>query len=85
MELLVRKGAEVHYSDPHVPVFPKMREHHFDLRSVPLTAQALASYDVCLLATDHDRFDYELVGMHARLIVDTRGRYLRAASNVVKA
>jgi UDP-N-acetyl-D-glucosamine dehydrogenase len=85
MELLVRKGAEVHYSDPHVPVFPKMREHRFDLRSVPLTAQALASYDVCLLATDHDRFDYELVGMHARLIVDTRGRYLRAASNVVKA
>jgi hypothetical protein len=42
-------------------------------------------YDVCLLTTDHDHFDYGLVGKHARLIVDTRGRYLEAAPNVVKA
>ena len=62
-----------------------MREHRFDLKSVPITADALARYDVCLLATDHDRFDYGLIGKHARLIVDTRGRYLEAAPNVVKA
>jgi UDP-N-acetyl-D-glucosamine dehydrogenase len=85
MELLVRKGAQVDYADPHVPVFPRMREHRFDLTSVPLTAEALEKYDVCLLATDHDRFDYGLIGKHARLIVDTRGRYLEAAPNVVKA
>src|SRR5690242_10266438 len=41
MELLAARGALVQYSDPHVPVFPKMRRHHFDLKSVPLTAQAL--------------------------------------------
>src|SRR5690606_22425382 len=35
MELLRAKGAEVAYSDPHVPVFPKMRAHQFDLKSVP--------------------------------------------------
>jgi UDP-N-acetyl-D-glucosamine dehydrogenase len=85
MELLVKKGAVVDYSDPHVPVFPKMREHRFDLKNVPVNAEALGRYDVCLLATDHDRFDYALVGKHARLIVDTRGRYLEAAPNVVKA
>jgi UDP-N-acetyl-D-glucosamine dehydrogenase len=85
MELLVKKGAKVDYSDPHVPVFPKMREHRFDLTSVPLSPETLERYDVCLLATDHDRFDYRLVGNHARLIVDTRGRYLEAAPNVVKA
>lgn len=74
LDLLQAKGAEVAYSDPHVPVFPRKRHYHFDLQSVPLNAETLASYDCAVLATDHDRFDYELLQRHARLIVDTRGR-----------
>lgn len=85
MEILRDKGAEVAYSDPHVPVFPKMREHHFDLKSVPLTAESIASYDVLLLATNHKAFDYELIQKHAKLIIDTRGIYLNPQANVVKA
>lgn len=85
MEILRRKGAEVAYSDPHVPVFPKMREHRFDLRSVELSAQNLAGFDLCLVATDHSKFDYGLIRKHARLIVDTRGVYLEPCANIVKA
>ncbi len=85
MEILRDKGAEIAYSDPHVPVFPKMREHTFDLKSVPLAAQSLAGYDCVVLATNHDAFDYELIKRHARLIVDTRGVYLEPAPNLVKA
>ena len=85
MELLVRRGAQVEYSDPHVPVFPPMRQHHFDLKSVPLTPESIGACDLVLLATNHDSFDYELIRQHARLIVDTRGVYLQPAPNVVKA
>jgi UDP-N-acetyl-D-glucosamine dehydrogenase len=85
MELLVAKGAEVAYSDPHVPVFPRMRRHRFDLRSVPITAEGLAGYDAVLVATDHDAFDYGLIRRCAALIVDTRGVYLEPAPNIVKA
>lgn len=85
MELLREKGAALAYSDPHVPVFPKMRKHHFDLSSVPLTAETIAGYDFLLLATNHDAFDYTLIKKHARLIVDTRGVYLEPSDNVVKA
>ncbi len=85
MELLRDKGAIIHYSDPHVPKFPKMREHTFDLESVELTPENIASYDAVLLATDHARFDYELIQRRAQLIVDTRGIYLQPADNVVKA
>ncbi|WP_324272472.1 hypothetical protein, partial [Pseudomonas aeruginosa] len=42
----------VAYSDPHVPVFPKMREHHFELSGEPLTAENLARFDAVVLATD---------------------------------
>lgn len=85
MELLVQRGATVAYSDPHVPTFPRMREHRFELGSVALTPKAVAGYEAVVLATDHDAFDYEALKRHARLIVDSRGVYQADAPNVVRA
>lgn len=85
MELLRDKGGEVAYSDPHVPRFPKLRAHQFELSSVPLSADTLADYDAVLLATNHDGFDYELIRNNARLIIDTRGVYRDAAPHIFKA
>lgn len=85
MEKLRDMGAEVAYSDPHIPVFPITREHHFDLASVNLSPESLKSYDCVLLASDHDRFDYDMIKSHAVLIVDTRGRYLEPHDTIVRA
>ena len=85
MERLEKRGAIVEYSDPHVPVFPEMREHSFNLNSVELTPEILVSYDCVLLATDHSGFDYTMISQYAKLIVDTRGKFLEPAENVVKA
>ena len=78
-------GAEVDYSDPHVPHFRGTRQHNYTMDSVTLTRETLASYDCILLATDHDKFDYELIRTAAKLIVDARGRYREPADHVVKA
>jgi UDP-N-acetyl-D-glucosamine dehydrogenase len=85
MELLRAKGAGIAYSDPHIPVFPKLREHSFDLRSVPLAPASLAGYDCIVIATDHKAFDYDLIRRHATLVVDARGVYPERAENVVGA
>ncbi len=85
MEKLQKKGAQVQYSDPHVPTFPLMREHHFDLSSVILNTETLLEYDCVLIATNHDAFDYDLIRNHSRLIVDTRGVYRDVFENVIKA
>ncbi|MNQ67509.1 UDP-N-acetyl-D-glucosamine 6-dehydrogenase [compost metagenome] len=85
MELIEAKGGIVAYSDPHVLVFPKMREHHFTLSSEALTADNLASFDAVVLATDHDKFDYELIKQYAKLIVDSRGKYRAPAPHIIKA
>lgn len=85
MEILRDRGAIVDYSDPKVPVFPKMREHRFDLKSVPMTPETLAQYDCVVLLTDHTDFDYDMVLEHADLIVDTRGKYRADHPGVVKA
>ena len=80
MEKLRDLGADIAYSDPYIPTFPKIRNHHFELSSVPLTQKNLNIYDCVLLATDHDKFDYELIKENSKLIVDTRGRYSASAS-----
>ena len=85
MEMIKARGGIVAYSDPHVPTFPKMREHYFDLQSVQLNAENLGKFDAVVLATDHDRFDYDLIRQSASLIVDSRGKFRETASHIVKA
>ncbi len=85
MELLEEKGAIVEYTDPHVPIFPKMRNHYFNLSSIKPTADKIAEYDLLLLATDHSKFNYDLFKENAQLIVDTRGVYHELADNIVRA
>ena len=85
IRILKKKGANVNYSDPHVPIFPKMRRYNFNLSSKNLTPKSINSYDLILLATDHVKFDYPMIQRNAKLIIDTRGVYLNQFKNVVKA
>ena len=85
MHLLHEKGAEVAYSDPHVPVFPSMRRYQFNLASEGLTPKTLKNYDCIVIVTDHDAFDYKLISDSGVLIVDTRGVYRSQNKNIISA
>lgn len=85
MEKLHNLGASVAYSDPHVPLFSNSSEHSFDLSSTDLNQESLRAFDLVLLATNHDKFDYPIILQHSQLIVDTRGVYLEPSSKVIKA
>ena len=85
MQLLENRGADIDYSDPHVPIFPKMRDYSFELQSVILNQETIAKYDCLVLATNHDAFDYDVIKRSAMLIVDARGVYRESEPNVIKA
>jgi UDP-N-acetyl-D-glucosamine dehydrogenase len=86
MELLQERGAIIAYSDPHVPVFPAMRAHHFNLTSLTLDEQTISEFDCIVLATAHQAFDYEFIARSAQLIVDTRGAFRQyIQDNIVRA
>jgi len=72
MQLLLQKGAEVHYNDPFVPVLKRSRHYDFGLRSRELTRELLASMDAVVIATDHTSYDYDFVVAASRLVIDTR-------------
>lgn len=73
MELLLDKGADVEYNDPHIPVLPKMRHYpELAMASRELTPEYVSSRDCILISTDHSAYDWTWIARHARLIVDSR-------------
>ena len=73
MELLNERGADLSYSDPHIPKMPPARRFNvLPLKSIPLTAEYLGSLDCALIITDHTAFDAKLIVEAAPLVVDTR-------------
>jgi UDP-N-acetyl-D-glucosamine dehydrogenase len=70
--MLQRRGAQVSYTDPHIPELPHMRHHDIRLQSEPLTEAFCAAQDCFVIVTDHTLVDYGWLVQHARLIVDTR-------------
>jgi len=89
MRLLDRKGAKIHYADPLVPFLTnehkKPGEKLQRMETLLADAKTVASMDCILVATDHDAFDYTMIQENANLIVDTRGRYRKSFTNVVRA
>jgi len=85
MKQLREAGAQVSYSDPWVPTFPKMRKYDFDLRSVELSAESLSGFDCTVIASNHADFDYDLIAKHAMLVVDTRGVYTQEFDHIFPA
>ena len=74
MDLLKKKGAEVAYYDPYVPVVRHKREHPqwTGTRSVKWDRQTLEKFDAVIIATNHQCVNYlELAGW-SKCIVDTR-------------
>lgn len=74
MELLIERGAAVEYYDPYVPVIRPTREHaHFTGRkSIAWDREAIQSFDLALIATNHANVNYQELGQWAECIVDTR-------------
>ncbi len=74
MDLLTKRGVQVSYYDPYIPVIRPSREfsHWAGTRSVPWTKEVIASFDVVLICTKHSAVNYEELADYAQCIVDTR-------------
>ncbi|MCX7797367.1 MAG: nucleotide sugar dehydrogenase [Melioribacter sp.] len=75
IEILRDKGAKVDYNDPYVPKLPPTRKYKFDMKSVELSKEKIRNYDLIILATDHDDYNYPFIRKNAKLILDTRNAF----------
>ncbi len=72
IEILRDRGGIIAYNDPFIPKLPRTRKYEFDMESVDLSKENLESYDLVLLSTDHDYYDYQMIYDNSSLLVDTR-------------
>lgn len=66
IELLQRGGANVSYSDPHVPALPELGLTSIDLEEPVRTADAV------VIVTNHSGVDFDRLASDAKLVVDLR-------------
>ncbi len=83
INLLNKKEAKVEFCDPFFEYLPKTRKFNFNLKRIDMTKETLSSFDVVILATDHDIFDYEQIKKYSKLIIDTRGRFA-PSDNIIR-
>jgi len=82
MQILQQRGAEFDYNDPYFPQLHKMRHYNYEnMKSVPISAQTLATYDGVVIATDHTSYDYGAIVDGSKLVVDTRNATRRVMRN----
>ena len=67
VEILLKKGADLSYWDPHVPVL-KARDREF----LSLQDPDLSAFDAAILITPHDSFDLSRVVRESNLLIDPR-------------
>ena len=74
MDMLKGRGSDVAYYDPYVPVIRPTREHpHWvGTRSVTWDRSTVGSFDLVLIATNHQSVNYQELAEWAPCIVDTR-------------
>jgi UDP-N-acetyl-D-glucosamine dehydrogenase len=73
MKLLQEKGANIVYSDPHVPFLTaELWNGPHALESLTLNRVVLEECDCAVIITDHRAFDYEFIARHCGNILDTR-------------
>jgi len=72
-QLLAAAGAEVRACDPHV-VSALLDLPAMGVSLVELSPDEVEAADAVVVVTDHDTFDFALIGAHARYVLDTRHR-----------
>lgn len=75
IKILLEKEAKVSYSDPYYQKFPEMRSHSFNFQSINLSPKILSEFDICVICSDHDVFNYEMIYEYSNKLIDTRGRF----------
>jgi len=54
------------------------------MKSLTINKESLNSYNLVILVTDHDDFDYDLIENKSKIIIDTRGKF-NVSNKVVRA
>lgn len=68
-----KKIKKIDYSDPYHRDFIKTRSLVLNKKGIKISSKNIKKYDLVILMTNHDKFNYRLIYKNAKKIIDTRG------------
>ena len=72
MEFFQLKIRNIKFHDPH---FKKVNISKKIIMIKSLSSPALSKFDLVVLMTDHDCFNYKLIYKNSKKIIDCRGKF----------
>ena len=86
MDLLSKNGASVDYNDPHIPEIMMVREYKQFVGKRSVSLKNLKQYDLTVILTDHNTYDFESIVEESNIVVDTRNACSKIKSEkIIKA
>lgn len=73
IDILKERGAVTDFYDPWIPKYKRNGEWHEGISEI--NADIIKGYDLILVATAHDAYDYEMIRKSAVAIFDTRNAF----------
>ena len=73
IDILKERGAETDFYDPWIPKYKRNGKWHEGIGEI--NADIIKGYDLILVATAHDAYDYEMIRKNAIAIFDTRNAF----------
>ena len=70
LEKLYKDKYIVRYFDPYVSCLNLKKKFKSE------KSLKTSNFDVVVLATDHDKFDYKNIRRNSKILIDTRGRFV---------
>ncbi len=74
LNTLIKKNVRISFSDPYVKILETGNKTK-KLKGIRLSPQRIKNFDLVILMTDHEKFNYKMIYKNSRLIIDCRGRY----------
>jgi len=70
-----KNNINFEFSDPFIKKKIDTRSIKINKKSVNITSKNLQKFNLAILMTDHDKFNYKLIYEKSNIIIDCRGRY----------
>ena len=68
-----KENVKISFSDPYVKILETGNKK--ELKGIRLSSQRIKNFDLVILMTDHEKFNYKMIYKNSKLIIDCRGRY----------
>ena len=75
IKYLIKNKIKFEFSDPFVKKKISTRVVNVNKKSIKLNSKNLKKFNLTILMTDHDNFNYKLIYRNSENIIDCRGRY----------